>query len=642
MAFQVSPGVLVQEKDLTNVIPAVATSIGAVAGQFSKGPIDEVTSISSEKELVETFGKPDSNTFEYFFSAASFLQYSSTLRVVRASNSGSVNAVVSGTAIQIKNTDHYQNGDGTTGPFIDGSANVGEWAARTAGAHGNNLKVSVCPSASAYEMTAKTTTNDSSTAVGDTTIVLTSGTDFAAGDIVNFGEAGGHEYRVTDVSTNTLTFVRHPSGTGGLHTAVADGSAVRRRWRYYDLVSGAPGTSTYASARSGVNDELHVVVIDEDGGITGTAGEVLEIFESVSKASDAKTPQGDDNFYVNVIYNKSRFIYWMDHVATGSNWGSAAAGTTFTALSLPFERSLSSGSDGSAVTTGQLKDAYEKFSDADTVDVNLIIAGKGDATHIDNLITIAENRKDAVVFASPERADVVNVADSNTQTNNVKGFFDSVRSSSYIFFDSGYKYTYDKYNDLFRFVPLNGDMAGLAARTDLVADSWFSPAGFSRGVVRGAVKLAYNPIKTQRDVLYRARINPVCTFPGQGTVLFGDKTGLSTPSAFDRINVRRLFIVLEKAISTASKFQLFEFNDEFTRAQFRNLVEPFLRDVQGRRGITDFLVVCDETNNQPDIVVDRNEFRADIFVKPARSINFIQLQFVATRTGVAFEEVVGG
>ncbi len=642
MAFQVSPGVLVQEKDLTNVIPAVATSIGAVAGQFSKGPIDEVTSISSEKELVETFGKPDSNTFEYFFSAASFLQYSSSLKVVRASNSGSVNAVVSGTAIQIKSTDHYQNGDGSTGPFIDGSANVGEWAARTAGAHGNNLKVSVCPSASAYEMTAKTTTNDSSTAVGDTTIVLTSGTDFSVGDIVNFGETGGHEYRVTDVSTNTLTFVRHPSGTGGLHTAVADGSAVRRRWRYYDLVSGAPGTSAYASARSGVNDELHVVVIDEDGGITGTAGEVLEIFESVSKASDAKTPQGDTNFYRDVIYNKSRFIYWMDHVATGSNWGNTAAGTTFTALSLPFDRSLASGSDGSAVTTGQLKDAYEKFSDADTVDVNLIIAGKGDATHIDNLITIAENRKDAVVFASPERADVVNVADSNTQTNNVKGFFDSIRSSSYIFFDSGYKYTYDKYNDLFRFVPLNGDMAGLAARTDLVADSWFSPAGFSRGVVRGAVKLAYNPIKTQRDTLYRARVNPVCTFPGQGTVLFGDKTGLSTPSAFDRINVRRLFIVLEKAISTASKFQLFEFNDEFTRAQFRNLVEPFLRDVQGRRGITDFLVVCDETNNQPDIVVDRNEFRADIFVKPARSINFIQLQFVATRTGVAFEEVVGG
>ena len=641
MAFQVSPGVLVQERDLTNVIPAVATTIGAVAGQFNQGPMDEVTSISSEKELVETFGKPDSTNFEFWFSAASFLQYSSSLRVVRAANTSSVNAVVSGSALRIKNTDHYQNGDGTTGPYSNGSANVGEWAARTAGAWGNNLKVSVCPSATAYEAVNKTTTNDASTAVGDTTIVLTSGTDFLVGDIVNFGESGGHEYRVTGVSTNTLTFVRHPSGTGGLHTAVANGSQVRRRWQYYDLVDKAPATSTYASNRSGVNDEMHIVVVDEDGGITGTAGEVLEVYDSVSKGSDAKTAQGDTNYYVDVLYNQSEYIYWMDHVATGSNWGSAVAGITFTALSAPFARSLVSGADGSTVSTAELKTAYEKYNDADTVDVNLIIAGKGNATHIDNLITIAENRKDAIVFVSPERADVVNVTNSTTQTTNVKGFFDSIRSSSYAVFDSGYKYTYDKYNDVFRYVPLNGDIAGLAARTDLIADSWFSPAGFNRGVIRGAVKLSYNPTQGQRDELYRARVNPVVTLPGQGTLLFGDKTGLSTPSAFDRINVRRLFITLEKAISTASKFQLFEFNDEFTRAQFRNIVEPFLRDVQGRRGVTDFRVVCDSSNNTAN-VIDSNEFRADIFVKPNRSINFIQLQFVATRSGAAFEEVVGG
>jgi len=245
-----------------------------------------------------------------------------------------------------------------------------------------------------------------------------------------------------------------------------------------------------------------------------------------------------------------------------------------------------------------------------------------------------------VVFASPERADVVGITNSNTQTNNVIDFFNNVRSSSYVVFDSGYKYVYDRYNDVYRYVPLNGDIAGLAARTDLVADTWFSPAGFNRGVIRGAVKLAYNPTQTQRDQLYPSRINPVSTFPGQGTVLFGDKTGLTSPSAFDRINVRRLFITLEKAISTASKFQLFEFNDEFTRANFRNIVEPFLREVQGRRGITDFLVVCDETNNTGE-VIDRNEFIAEIFVKPARSINFITLQFIATRTGVAFEEVAG-
>ena len=641
MAFQVSPGVLVQERDLTNVIPAVATTIGAIAGQFNQGPMDEVTSISSEKELVETFGKPDSTNFEYWFSAASFLQYSSSLRVVRAANTSSVNAVVSGSALRIKNTDHYQNGDGSTGPYNDGSANVGEWAARTAGAWGNNLKVSVCPSATAYEAVNKTTVDDTSTAVGDTTIVLSSGTDFNVGDIVNFGEAGGHEYRVTAVNSATLTFVRHPSGTGGLHTAVANGSQVRRRWQYYDLVDKAPATSTYASNRSGVNDEMHIVVVDEDGGITGTAGEVLEVYDSVSKGSDAKTAQGDTNYYVDVLYNQSEYIYWMDHVATGSNWGSAVAGLTFTALSAPFARSLVSGADGSTVSTAELKTAYEKYNDADTVDVNLIIAGKGNATHVDNLITIAENRKDAIVFVSPERTDVVNVSNSTTQTTNVKGFFDGIRSSSYVVFDSGYKYTYDKYNDVFRFVPLNGDMAGLCARTDLVADSHFSPAGYNRGQIRGAVKLAYNPTQGQRDELYRARVNPVVTLPGQGTLLFGDKTGLTKPSAFDRINVRRLFITLEKAISTASKFQLFEFNDEFTRAQFRNIVEPFLRDVQGRRGVTDFLVTCDSSNNTAD-VIDRNEFRADIFVKPNRSINFIQLQFVATRSGVAFEEVVGG
>ena len=330
----------------------------------------------------------------------------------------------------------------------------------------------------------------------------------------------------------------------------------------------------------------------------------------------------------------------MDHNASGSNWGTAAAGTTFTDVASVSDVSLINGADGTSATTAQIKSAYEKYQDAETTEVGLLIAGAGDATHIDNLITIAEKRKDVVVFASPERSDVVNVSNSNTQKDNVVNFFNGISSSSYVFFDSGYKYMYDRYNDVYRYVPLNGDMAGLAARTDMVADAWYSPAGLNRGIVRGAVKLAFNPTQSQRDELYRARVNPVTTFPGQGTVLFGDKTGLKNPSAFDRVNVRRLFIILEKAISTASKVQLFEFNDEFTRAGFRNMVEPFLREVQGRRGITDYLVVCDETNNTGE-VIDRNEFVAEIFVKPARSINFISLQFVATRTGVSFEEVAG-
>ena len=641
MAFQVSPGVLVQERDLTRVIPAVSTSIGAVAGQFAKGPVDEIVAISSEQELVDTFGKPDSSTFEYFFSAANFLQYSNALRVVRAANTSVVNANSSGSGLLIKNNDHYTNN------YATGQGSVGTFSARTAGAWGNSLLVSTCPNAAAYEEEGVTTVNDNSTAVGDTTIVVTAGGEFVVGDIISFSTTSGqndyddgHQYRITAIDTHTLTIVQKESGTGGLQTTITDGAKVRRRWRYYDSVDGAPGTSAYASTRSGANDELHVVVVDEDGGITGVPGSVLETYSKVSKASDAKTPQGDNNYYPEVIFAKSNYVYWMDHHASGSNWGSAASGVTFTAVNAPTLESLSGGVDGSAVTTGQLKDAYEKFQDADTVDIGLIIAGKGDGTHVENLITIAENRKDAVVFCSPERSDVVNVTNSNTQTENVKDFFDARSSSSYAVFDSGYKYMYDKYSDVYRFVPLNGDIAGLAARTDSIADSWFSPAGFNRGVIRGVVKLAYNPTKAQRDILYPKRINPVATFPGQGTVLFGDKTALGSPSAFDRINVRRLFIVLEKAISTASKFQLFEFNDEFTRANFRNIVEPFLREVQGRRGITDFLVVCDETNNTGD-VIDRNEFVAEIFVKPARSINFVTLQFVATRTGVAFEEVAG-
>ena len=384
-----------------------------------------------------------------------------------------------------------------------------------------------------------------------------------------------------------------------------------------------------------------MVVIDEDGSVSGVPGSVLESYSKLSKASDAKSPQGDVNYYPTVISNKSNYVFWMDHNSSGTNWGNAAAGTTFTAVDVPSSESLSGGLDGTDSTDGELKAGYELFNDADTVDVGLIIAGpSGSASHVDNLITIAENRKDCVVFASPQRSDVVNVSNSNTQTSNVTGFFDGIRSSSYVVFDSGYKYCYDRYNDVYRYVPLNGDIAGLAARTDILADSWFSPAGLNRGVIRGAAKLAYNPTKTQRDDLYTSRVNPVATFSGQGTILFGDKTGLSSPSAFDRINVRRLFITLEKAVATASKFQLFEFNDEFTRANFRNIVEPFLREVQGRRGITDFLVVCDETNNTGE-VIDRNEFVAEIFIKPARSINFITLSFVATRTGVSFDEVAG-
>ena len=497
MAFQVSPGVLVQERDLTNIIPAVSTSIGAVAGQFSKGPIDEIVSISSEQELVDTFGKPDSTNFEHFFTAANFLQYSNALRVVRAQNTSVLNASTSGTGVLIKNTEDYENN------YSTGQGSVGSFAARTAGAHGNSLQVSTCPSATAYESISTSLVDTAAAAVGDTIVTTDESDVFNVGDIIQFSTTAstddyddGDFYRVTAIAASgeTLEFVQHPRGAGGLKRAIVDDSKIKRRWRYYDSVDRAPGTTAWTADRGGSGDEIHVVVVDEDGVISGEPGRVIEAFSNMSKASDAKTPQGDNNYYADVIFNKSSQIYWMDHNTAGTNWGSAATGITFTAVNVPTLESLAGGAVGSAVTDGQLKTAYEKFQDAETVDVGLIMAGpSSSSTHVDNLITIAETRKDAVVFASPQRSDVVNITNSNTQMSNVIGFFNAIRSSSYVVFDSGYKYQYDRYSDIYRFVPLNGDMAGLSARTDTVADSWFSPAGFNRGIVRGAVKLAFNP-----------------------------------------------------------------------------------------------------------------------------------------------------
>ena len=665
MAFQVSPGVQVTEKDLTNVVPAVATSIAGIVMAAEKGPTDTITAIASEQELVQIFGEPQSssNQFEDWMSAASFLGYGNALRVVRPA-SAAVNAVSSGTALLIKNTTHYKDGDGSSGPYDDMSASVGQWAARSAGAWGNSLKVAFCPTADEFEQSFSGASDtigvvEGTPAAGATTVTIDNGASgssgdggakYNVGDIVYFQEADGGEYKITAIASDALTIERYGSANtaGGLRSALADATNVRRRWEYYDQFDGAPGTSTFVSDRSGVStaDELHIIIIDEDGEIAGVPKQILEKWSGVSKISDARTSDGTANYYVDALYSGSSYIFVMSHPSGGAGTGYgntvATQGTTLYTASAEIitDISLVSGVDDYALTAGEQKDGIDRFKDTETVDLNLFICGKADATKAGNALDMCTDRKDAVAFISPELSDVVAVANEVTQTANVKAYFDALTSTSYGMFDSGYKYTYDKYNDSYRWIPLNGDIAGLCARTDLVADAWWSPGGFNRGQVRGVVKLAYNPQKANRDILYRARINPVCAFPGQGTILYGDKTAQSKPSAFDRINVRRLFIVLEKAISTASKFQLFEFNDEFTRAGFRNMVEPFMRDIQGRRGVTDFLVVCDESNN-PGSVVDRNEFVADIFVKPARSINFISLNFIATKTGVAFSEVVG-
>jgi len=696
MSFLVSPGVHVKEIDLTNVVPAVATSIGAIAGPFERGDVSSIVNISSEEELIKVFGKPNSNNFEWWFTASSFLAYSDTLKVVRA-ESGITNAVTSGTAVLIRDTDHYN------GSYSTGQGSVGEWAAKTAGTWGNSIGVSICANSTAYEEAAPTTTS-SEEAIGQTDISVTDASQFGVGDIVYFQESNGDQYEVTAKNTTsnviTIKFLDDPAGAG-LQSTIASGTNIRRRWRFYDLFDAAPGTSQWATENGrGTSDEMHIVVYDTTGDISGfdvdanskrTLG-VLETFANVSKNSKGKTTQGSNNYYADVMYRQSDYVYWMDHNSSGENWGTnvdGASGTiimngtdgsstnagdnivfnqtdsggtdqgdnitlesgtqAYSTLDTPTINELVGGTDDYSVTAGELELAYDKFADTESQDINLVLAGPSGAvadtssgmdTHGTMITDLCELRKDCVGFISPYRASIVNVSSSITQTSNVITGFNTLPSSSYVVFDSGYKYMYDKYNDVYRYVPLNGDTGGLCANTDRVADAWYSPAGYNRGNVRSAVKLAYNPTKSERDQLYRARVNPVVNFPGQGVVLFGDKTALTKPSAFDRINVRRLFLVLEKAIATASKFQLFEFNDEFTRAQFRNLVEPFLRDVQGRRGITDFRVIADATNNTGQ-VIDRNEFVADIFIKPARSINFITLNFIATRTGVAFSEVGG-
>jgi hypothetical protein len=417
-------------------------------------------------------------------------------------------------------------------------------------------------------------------------------------------------------------------------------------WTYAAQFNGNPGTSDYASARSGVNDGLHVIVIDEDGLFSGTPGTVLEKFAFLSKASDGKRTDGSSAYYVDVLRDQSAYVWSIahpavDNLAPGANtaWGSAAAGVTFGNLITAVTSSFVGGVLGTP-TDGDVTQAYDEFKQDGLYDLSLVPVGSYGANVVSYVVNnICEVRKDCVAFFSPPLSNVLNKASTTLATTAVTGYRDAVNlNTSYAVMDSGWKYQYDRYNDVYRWVPLNGDIAGLCARTDFVADPWYSPAGYTRGVIKNVVKLAFSPTQTDRDNLYKKGVNPVVSFPGQGTILFGDKTQLTKPSAFDRINVRRLFIVLEKAIATAAKYQLFEFNDAFTRAQFRNLVEPFLRDVQGRRGITDFKVVCDESNNTGE-VIDRNEFIADIFIKPARSINFIQLNFIATRTGIAFEEV---
>ena len=674
MSFLSSPGVHVREIDLTNVVPSVATTVGAIAMPAQKGPSGSIVTIGSEQDLLQVYGKPNASNFEWWWTAANFLQYSDQLKVVRPT-SGHLNAGEA-SGVLVRDDDHYLTAYWSESG--DGQVTSNDWYAKSAGTWGNSLGLQVCPSASAYEQhLGSNNLVAAAESAGDTVVAVddadASGYAFNVGDLISFSSADsssdvtafahlagdeGNEYQIVSISGNNLTIrlAGDPNGAG-LQADIADNSFIRRRWAFYNLFDSAPGTSAYNTENGrGTGDEMHVVVYDTTGDITGfdydVAGQatnsVIETFANLSKNPVAKSPQGSSIYYPDVFFRTSEYVYWGDHIAAGTNWGTDTT-SAYTAVVPITVVNFTGGTDDYAVTAGELKIAYDEFKDTESLDINLVLAGPssgvantpaGMDTHVTMITDLVESRKDCVGFASPYRAATVGVATSITATANVIDAFDLCPSSSYMVFDSGYKYMYDKYADVYRYVPLNGDIAGLCANTDKVADPWFSPGGYNRGNIRGAIKLSYNPKNSERDQLYRARVNPVTNFPGQGVVLFGDKTALSKPSAFDRINVRRLFLVLEKAISTASKFQLFEFNDEFTRAQFRNLVEPFLRDVQGRRGIFDFKVVCDSTNNTGE-VIDRNEFIGDIYIKPARSINFITLNFIAVRTGVAFSEVGG-
>jgi phage tail sheath protein FI len=532
--------------------------------------------------------------------------------VAAGGTAASANAVVSDAGVKIKNFDEY------TATYINGGGVVGDWAAKYPGSLGNSLTVSIVD-ADSYQFDVL----DEDLVVGQTYTIKTLGTT----DWNVVADTSGVTYAVGDVIV---------VDTIGAGTGVAT-----FKWAYQNEFDSAPGTSAYATSLGATNDEVHVIVIDKDGLWTGTKGSVLEKFAYMSKASDAKKSDGSNNSYKDVINSQSKYIWWMDY--SEANWGDAAAnGLVYDSLEYPLTTPLSGGIDDFTATDGELMSGFEIFANDELYDVALIPVGKASATVAEYVINnVAEIRKDCVVFVSPENKDSGDIIQGSTiseMIDDTNAYRNELPSTSYAVLDSGYKYQYDRYNDKYRFVPLNGDIAGLCARTDYTNDPWWSPGGYNRGQIKNVVKLAINPGKTERDNLYKNGVNPVVNFPGQGVVLFGDKTLLAKPSAFDRINVRRLFIVLEKAIATAAKFQLFEFNDSFTRAQFKNLVEPFLRDVQGRRGIIDFRVTCDDTNNTGE-VIDRNEFIADIFIKPARSINFITLNFVAARTSVNFEEI---
>jgi hypothetical protein len=712
-----SPGIVVREVDLTvGRVDPTSASIGAIAAPFAQGPVDLPTLVENEQDLLEVFGKPYSQDkhYEHWLTASSFLAYGGSLRVVRTDSSNLYNAasyVGAAASVKIKSVEHYEQlgyDENTISNVVVAAKNPGSWA--------NGIRVGILD-AKADQILTLSAANSIAVGYGvtqaisatlpgaGTTTVLdghlkgvvteVDGTN-AYVKVLSHVSAGGTETEVDYQPSGVYAF--SGSGNVAIHTngqaASYATTSVTAQLDWFDqqnlsltststvkwnTVADRPGTSGYAAARNSRFDEVHVVVIDAQGKVTGNAGTILEKHLSLSKAKDAEFSVGSPSYWRGYLKSNSEYLFGGAQPAgivttgysadfdleTDVNWDQDAEGITFAAkgnlnaeLTTGTNYDLGTNVETAGALTGSLSGlvtGYGLFENTENYEVDFLLMGsaaygKSDAQALANkLIAVAEARKDALAFISPYRGAAITDSSDDTAaqinsdsdiTDNVLSFYAPVTSSSYAVFDSGYKYMYDRFANTFRYVPLNGDIAGTCARNDINNFPWFSPAGTTRGAILNAVKLAYNPSKVQRDRLYSARVNPVIFSPGSGIVLFGDKTGLAKASAFDRINVRRLFVYLEDAISAAAKDQLFEFNDEITRTNFVNIVEPFLRDVQAKRGISDYVVICDETNNTA-AVIDNNEFVADIFIKPARSINFIGLTFVATRTGVAFEEVIG-
>jgi len=729
---QLSPGVLVREVDLTvGRADNVLDNIGAIAGPFAIGPVDEPVDITTEQELINVFGKPLSTDgqYEYWMSASSFLSYGGVLKVVRTDGTTLNNAnagvgFANTTGVKIKSFDDYEaNWADDIANYVFAAKNPGSWA--------NNLKI--CMIDDLADQTLGITTTDPGVAgavvgygittplvnavipgVGSTTgfngyikgiitgVSTASTTANSTIDVKILSRVStattdnGVEYPISYaefnanasfLATDAIEFYNNSGIATGNGTVTTVASSVD--WYdqqtlnltntviFWKSIAPKPISNGFVLDRQGKNDAMHIIVVDDTGSVTGIQGNLLEKHISVSKATDTisavNSPQ--KTFWKNYLAQYSEYVYAGDNPSTGDDtyhgttpiatgfssgytkvtesdgqWNQTAQGITFSAIG-NVTYTLGGGVDYSAnggmtATLGNLFTSYNLFSNKDEIQVDYLIMGPGMGSKFESqakanhLISIAGTRKDCIATISPHRADVVDLTNSDTQTDNIVQFFAPLSSSSYAIFDSGYKYTYDRFNNKFRYIPCNADVAGLCVRTSIFAYPWFSPAGQQRGILNNAIKLAYNPNKAQRDQLYPQRVNSIVNQPGLGILLFGDKTALGYASAFDRINVRRLFLTVEQALQRSAEAQLFELNDQITRANFVNIVEPYLRDVQAKRGLYGFLVVCDETNNTPD-VIDNNEFRADIFLKPAKSINYVTLTFVATRTGVSFEEVVG-